>query len=62
MITRKEKEDALINRYTADIMKRLRGYEKKVRTSIESVLDAEYNLIILKKEPKPTRRSWKKDE
>lgn len=52
MITRKEMEDALINRFSKDIADRLAGYKKKIKSQVDAALDAEYELVILGKKPK----------
>ena len=62
MISRTEMENALINRFKADLLGRIKGYEKKVKTQVDAALEAEYNTIILGKKvkDKPVKKEDKK--
>ena len=60
MITRREKEDALINRFAKDVTERLASYKKKVKSMVDGALEREYGLIVLGKQPKVDRETKKK--
>ena len=60
MISRKEMEDALINRFRNDVSARIKGYEKKVKTQVDAALEQEYKTVILGEvvKEKKTKKTW----
>lgn len=62
MLSRADKEEALINKYTSRQTKDLAGYIKKVRGLVNSQVNDEYDLIILGKAPKPKKTRYGKKE